>query len=278
MTIVIYSILKRLPMKKKQTSLILIVTTLLLLFNPIGSALADNTPKLEIVNLLGISHVFSYTQLFEMPKTAVYAELYCDGALTTYGNWSGVLLSYLLTQAQATPEVGSIQFVASDGYRVAIPINIAMQPQIIIAYEKDGQPLTEGLRLILPESNGAAWIAKITSIIMSSSGADDPESVSVGGPKANIVQTQTSTTQTPTSKQQTPQPKPSLENSSSIQKTAPTNVTYPNQSTINPQTTNQNLNAQNIIVYLIGFTCAISFTATAYMALMRRRKQTSETS
>ncbi len=265
-------------MKKKQTSLILIVTTLLLLFNPIGSALADNTPKLEIVNLLGISYVFSYTQLFEMPKTAVYAELYCDGALTTYGNWSGVLLSYLLTQAQATPEVGSIQFVASDGYKVAIPINIAMQPQIIIAYEKDGQPLTEGLRLILPESNGAAWIAKITSITMSSSGADDPEGVSVGVPKANSVQTQTSTTQTPTSKQQTTQPQPSLENSSSIQKTAPTNVTYPNQSTINPQTTNQNLNTQNIIVYLIGFACAISFTATAYMSLMHRRKQTSETS
>ena len=213
-----------------------------------------------------------------MPKTVVYAELYCDGALTTYGNWSGVLLSYLLTQAQATPEVGSIQFVASDGYRVAIPINLAMEPQIIIAYEKDGQPLTEGLRLILPGANGAAWIAKITSITMSTSGADDPESVSVGVPKANSVQTQTSTTQTPTSKQQTPQPQPSTENSSSIQKTAPTNVTYPNQSTINPQVTNQILNIQNIIVYLIGFACAISITATAYMALMHKRKQSLEAS
>jgi hypothetical protein len=260
-------------MKKKHTTLILIVTTLvLLLLNPIGSALADNAPKLEIVNLSGISYVFSYTQLFEMPKTVVYAELYCDGALTTYGNWSGVLLSYLLTQAQATPEVGSIQFVASDGYRVAIPINLAMQPQIIIAYEKDGQPLTEGLRLIIPGANGGAWIAMITSITMSTSGADNPEDVSVGGPKANSVPTQSSTTQTSTSKQQTPQPQPSTENSSSIQKAAPTNVTHPYQSTINPQVTNQSLNIQNIIVYLIGFTFAISFTATAYVVLMRKRK------
>ena len=265
-------------MKKKHTTLILIATTLVfLLLNPIGSALADNAPKLEIVNLSGISYVFSYTQLFEMPKTAVYAELYCDGALTTYGNWSGVLLSDLLTQAQATPEVGSIQFVASDGYRVAIPINLAMQPQIIIAYEKDGQPLTEGLRLIIPGANGAAWIAKIISITMSTSGADDPEGVSIGGPKENNVPTQSPTTQTTTSKQQTPLPQPSTENSSNIQKTAPTNLTSPHQSTVNPRVTNQSLNTQNIIIYLIGFTCTISFTATAYVALMHKRKQTSET-
>ncbi len=165
-------------MKKKHTTLILIATTLvLLLLNPIGSAFADNEAKLEIVNLSGISFVFSYTELFEMPKTVVYAELYCDGVLTTYGNWSGVLVSYLLAQAQATPEVGSMQFVASDGYRVAIPISLAIQPQIIIAYEKDGQPLIEGLRLIIPDANGASWIASITSITMSTSGADNPKDV-----------------------------------------------------------------------------------------------------
>jgi DMSO/TMAO reductase YedYZ molybdopterin-dependent catalytic subunit len=264
-------------MKKKHTTLILIATTLVfLLLNPIGSALAENAPKLEIVNLSSTSYVFSYTQLFDMPKTVVYAELYCDGALTTSGNWSGVLLSYLLTQSQATPEVGSIQFVASDGYRVAIPIDLANQPQTIIAYEKNGQPLTEGLRLIIPGANGGAWIAMITSITMSTSGAEDPEGVSVGGPKANSVSTQSSTTQPPTSKQQTPTPQLSTEDSSSIQNTAPKNLTIPNQSTINPRVTNQSLNTQNIILILIGLTCAISFTTTIYVALMHKRKQTSE--
>jgi DMSO/TMAO reductase YedYZ molybdopterin-dependent catalytic subunit len=265
-------------MKKKHITLIIIATTLaLLLFNPIETALADNTSKLEIVNLSGISFVFSYTQLFEMPKTAVYAELYCDGALATYGNWSGVLLSYLLTQAQVTPEVGSLQFVASDGYRVVIPISLAMQPQIIIAYEKDGQPLTEGLRLIIPGANGASWIALITSITMSTSGADNPEDVSVGTPKTNNVPTQSSTTPTSTTKKETLQPQPSKENSSSFQEPVPTNTTHPIQSTINPQLINQSLNTPTINIYLIGFACAISFTATGYVALKYKRKQTSKT-
>jgi hypothetical protein len=265
-------------MKKKHTTLILIVTILaLLLLNPIETALADSAPKLEIVNLSGTSYVFSYDQLSEMPKTSVYAELYCDGALATYGNWSGVLLSYLLTQAHATPEVGSIQFVASDGYRVAIPVSLAMQPQIIIAYEKDGQPLIEGLRLIIPGANGASWIALITSITMSTSGADNPEDVSVGTPKINNVPTQSSPTQTPTTKQETPQPQPSTENSSSFQKPTPTNTSQPFQSTINSQEVNQSLNTPTIIIFLVGFACAISFTATAYIALMHKRRQTTKT-
>ena len=265
-------------MKKKHIFHILIATTsVLLLLNPIGSASADNVLTLEIVNLSRASYVFSYIQLLDMPKTVLYAELYCDGALATFGNWSGVLLSYLLTQAQATPEVGSIQFGASDGYRVAIPIDLAMQPQIIIAYGKDGQPLAEGLRLIIPGANGAAWIAMITSITMSTSAAENPESVSVGVPKANNVPTQSSTTQTPSPKPQIPQPQPSKANSSSIQTAAPTNVTHPYGPTINPQVANQSLNFQTMIAYLIGLTCAISFIATACVALIRKRKQTLET-
>ncbi len=278
MTRVIY-VLKRILLIKKHSTIILIATTIvLLLLNPIGSALADNAPSLEIGSLSGASYVFSYAQLLEMPKTVVYAELYCDGALSAYGNWSGVLLSYLLTQAQSTPEVNSIQFVASDGYRVAIPINLAMQPQIIIAYEKDGQPLPEGLRLIIPDANGGAWIAMITTITMSTSGADYPAGVSVELPKANNMPTQSSPTQTSPSKQQVPQPQASTENISSIQEVTPANVTHPLQPAINPQVTNRSLTYQTIILYLIGFTCAISFTATVYVALMHKRKQTSETS
>lgn len=262
---------------KNQPALILMAATLVLLLlplNPIGSALADTAPSLAIVNLSGDSYVFSYDQLYAMPKTTVDAELYCEGALVTYGNWSGVLLSYLLTQAQAAPGVGSIQFTASDGYSVVIPISLAMQPQIIIAYEKDGQPLAEGLRLIIPDANGGAWISMITSITMSTSGADNPPGVSVEVPKVDSMPTQSAATQPSSSKQQVPQPQPSAENSSSIQEAAPANVTHPDQPAINPQVTNQTLNFQTILFYSIGVVCAISFTVTACAVIRRKRKQT----
>jgi hypothetical protein len=126
--------------------------------------------------------------------------------------------------------------------------------------------------LILPGVNGGAWVSMIVSITMSTSGADYPVGVSVGGAKANSVPTQSSTSQPSPSKQQVPQPQPSAENSSSIQEAAPTNITHPDQPVINPKVTNQTLNFQPIIVYLIGVVFAISFTVTAYIALRHKRK------
>ena len=269
-------------MQKKYIALILIATILgLLLLTPVKSAQADNTPNFGVTDLSGTTHEFTYAQILAMPKTVVNADLYCDGSLVTYGDWGGVLLSYLLTQAQVTPpEVGSIQFVASDRYQVAIPINLAIH--LIIAYEKDGQSLAEGLRLIVPGANGAAWIAKITSITVSISGAENPPAISIGNPN-NVIATQPSSTQPSPASQQTPvQPQPSTpENSSSNQATstnAQTNVIQPSQPGTNPLASTESLNLQTIIVYLIGFVCAFSLTAAVYVAIRRKRKQTLETS
>ena len=260
-------------MQKKYITPILIATIIgLLLLTPVKSSQAENAPNLGVTDLSGSNHEFTYAQILAMPKTVVKADLYCDGALVTYGDWGGVLLSYLLTQAQVTPpEAGSIQFVASDQYQVAIPINLAIH--LIIAYEKDGQPLAEGLRLIVPDANGAAWITKITSITVSTSGAETPPAISVGNPN-NVIEKQPS----PTSQQTPIQPQPSTpENSSSNQATS-TNATQPFQPATNPQASTESLNLQTIIVYLIGFVCAFSLTAAAYVAIRHKRKQTLETS
>jgi hypothetical protein len=107
-----------------------------------------------------------------------------------------------------------------------------MQPQTIIAYQKDGQPLFEGLRLILMGANGAAWISLITTITMSSSGAEYPLGVNVGAGKiSDLVSAQSS----PTPGTFSPQQPSTVNNSSSIQVSFPTNITGSNQPTSKPQ-------------------------------------------
>ena len=258
--------------KKYITPILLAIIIGLLLITPVKSAQADNAPNLGVTDLSGSTCEFTYAQILAMPRTIVNADLYCDGALVTYGNWGGVLLSYLLTQAQVTPpQTGSIQFEASDQYKVAMPINLAVH--LIIAYEKDGQPLVEGLRLIVPDANGAAWITKITSITVSASGAENPPAISVGNPN-NIIEKQPSSTQpTPTTPQNPVQPQPSTPENSSSNQATPTNVTQPYQPATNPQASTESLSLQTIIVYLIGFVCAFSLAAAAYVALMRKRNK-----
>jgi DMSO/TMAO reductase YedYZ molybdopterin-dependent catalytic subunit len=144
----------------------------LLLVTPIGRVSASTEWNLKITNLAGAAVNYSYDQLLAMPISNVSAAIYCFGNPVTFGVWGGVSLSYLLQQVGVDPAVASIDFLAKDGYTASIPLQVAMQPDVIVAYELDGSPLPQTLRLVLPGENGAMWIAVITSITMDASVID----------------------------------------------------------------------------------------------------------
>ena len=160
-------------MRGKNLKFKLILTCLIIaVLLPTTTATATaNT--LQITNQSGQTYTFTMQQLAEMPQTTLFAALYCYGNLVTSGAWSGVQLNYLLTQTNLTSDVSSIQFVASDSYTVTLPLEIAMAPNVIIASQLDGEPLS-GLRLVLPTYNGAAWIDQIVNITMSNLDAHAP--------------------------------------------------------------------------------------------------------
>jgi DMSO/TMAO reductase YedYZ molybdopterin-dependent catalytic subunit len=253
--------------KLNRTCVIAIILALLLT-TITGSALAESTSNLEIINLSGANINLSQEDLQAMPKTTVNAELYCDGSLATSGNWTGILLSELLFKAQQTPESASIQFIASDGYKVSIPIELAMQPQTIIAYQQNGRPLTEGLRLILPGYNGAAWISLITTITMSSSGADYPLGVNVGGGKINELANAQSS---PTPKTLSPTQPSTPTNSSNAQVSSPINITSSNPPVSKPILSNNVGISSDALVY-----CAVAIVLLMVVfltALTYKRKR-----
>jgi hypothetical protein len=57
-----------------------------------------------------------------------------------------------------------IAFYAQDGYTTDLTIDTAQRDDVILAYEKDGVPLSERLRLVVPESWGYKWISQIINI------------------------------------------------------------------------------------------------------------------
>lgn len=81
---------------KHITTCVIAIIMGLLLTTITGSVIAESTSTLEITNLSGITISLSQEDLQALPTTTVYAELYCDGSLATYGNWTGILLSDLL--------------------------------------------------------------------------------------------------------------------------------------------------------------------------------------
>jgi DMSO/TMAO reductase YedYZ molybdopterin-dependent catalytic subunit len=102
-----------------------------------------------------------------MEKTTEYVELYCVDYPTVpveKGEWTGVRLGLLLEQAGVSPDAVKIAFYADDDYSTDLTIATAMREDVLVAYERDGVPLDEKLRLVLPGKWGYKWIGHLAHI------------------------------------------------------------------------------------------------------------------
>lgn len=103
-------------------------------------------------------------ELIAMPRSTVYAELYClpavgsSGVLVDHGNWTGVRLELVLEKAGVSPQAVKVAFYAEDGFTTDLTVTTAMREDTVLAYEKDGKPLPEKLRLAVPNMWGYKWI------------------------------------------------------------------------------------------------------------------------
>lgn len=244
------------------------ILPLLLSLNTTTPVSAAASNGLGITNFEGINFSFTQQELLLMPKTEVNANLYCFGTLVTAGNWVGIQFSYLLSLAQVNSNVSSIEFHASDGYSVSVPLELAMQPQTIIAYEKDNQSLSEGLRLILPGYNGGSWISMITSISMSASTVDYPPGLNVGDITPPLQQMQKANPQPTADPQTILTPSPTPENTPS------TNVTSQSQSVSHPQFS-ENGSRENQVVFFATIASAFILALVVICGLAYMHKKDS---
>jgi DMSO/TMAO reductase YedYZ molybdopterin-dependent catalytic subunit len=109
----------------------------------------------------------TYGDLVAMPTSTVYAKLYCVDWPSTpiaEGNWTGVRLGLILEEAGVSPEAVKVAFYADDGFTTDLTLTTAMRDDIILAYERDGEPLQEKVRLVIPCKWGYKWIREPTHI------------------------------------------------------------------------------------------------------------------
>jgi hypothetical protein len=262
---------KKMKNKKTLTTCLLIVATILLALSQTTSAAAAG--DLQIINYEGTPQIYSYTYIESLPKTYVQSDLYCYSLWVTGGNWGGVKLSELLASTGVDlSSIGSVQFIASDGYQVKLDAPTALRPDVIVAYEKDDIPLTETYRLVYPGANGALWVSMITSITAS----QIPIEVSQTGnsnnpPPAQFTNNNNPITSTPppshtTTNQPTPTPAPT-NNSITHPVAPPTNT---------PETTTDTNNTQENSTFPveISFAAVVAVVAApvaASFVLIRRR-------
>ena len=141
----------------------------------------------------------SWAEIVALPQITVNAELICvdwPGQVLMSGNWTGVKLRLLLELAGITPQALKVGFHATDGFSTDLTIETAMRDDIILAYELNGGPLTEVVRLVVPEKWGYKWIHHVGAIVIysddflgqyESGGFSDEADVNVPSPPSRSI-------------------------------------------------------------------------------------------
>jgi hypothetical protein len=187
-------------MKKSSFSTTILIIAVLAIssFAAIRPTNAQSNPsqwQLSVTGLVANPYNLTPTEMQALPQTTVNAVLYCVDSpdyVVAQGNWTGVKLGYLLEQAGVSQDAVKVAFFAADGYATDLTLETAKRNDIIVAYQKDGVPLSESLRLVVPGKWGYKWIAQLTRIELvnfdfkgkwESQGYTDTADISEGSPK-----------------------------------------------------------------------------------------------
>ncbi|MCJ7722307.1 molybdopterin-dependent oxidoreductase [Candidatus Bathyarchaeota archaeon] len=149
----------------------------------------------SVDNLLNLS----WTEIVALPQSTVNAELICvdwpDQVLMS-GNWTGVPLRFLLELAGISPQAMKVGFHATDGFSTDLTIETAMREDIILAYEINGEPLGDEVRLVVPGKWGYKWIHHVANIVLysddflghyESRGFSDEADVNMPSPPSRMI-------------------------------------------------------------------------------------------
>jgi DMSO/TMAO reductase YedYZ molybdopterin-dependent catalytic subunit len=218
---------------------------------------------LQIDGAVSNSRSITLDELMAMPKTVVPAALYCFGSLVTSGNWTGVRLRIVLETVGFDQNATRLEFLAADGYTSELSITEAFHENVIIAYELDGVPLSETLRLVLPGENGSLWIAQITNI-----------TISMANP--SLSQPNNSTGNETPAPQQSPSPSPSPSSSTETQAPSSSSTsTAPTDDTNEQKPTNTSVPQIPVpfsVLLIVASVATLSFAGAGLFFYFRKRK------
>jgi DMSO/TMAO reductase YedYZ molybdopterin-dependent catalytic subunit len=128
------------------------------------------TWRLEITGLVRKPLTLSYADLLALPRARQVSTFHCVTGWTVHGvRWAGVRFRHLLERAEPLPAARAIRFVSLEQpYNDSLTLRQALLPDVMLAYELDGKPLTRAhgapARVVIPEMygyKGVKWLTRM---------------------------------------------------------------------------------------------------------------------
>jgi DMSO/TMAO reductase YedYZ molybdopterin-dependent catalytic subunit len=131
------------------------------------------TWRLKLDGLVGRPLELSYDQLLALPKAEQVSTFHCvTGWIVDDVHWGGVRFHDLLASAAPLPSAHAAHFVSAEiPYDDYLALDDLALPDVMLAYEMDGQPLPQEhgapVRVVIPDMYGyknVKWVDRITLV------------------------------------------------------------------------------------------------------------------
>jgi DMSO/TMAO reductase YedYZ molybdopterin-dependent catalytic subunit len=128
------------------------------------------TWTLEVSGLVKKPRTFTLAELHALPQAHQVSTFHCVTGWTVKNvRWRGVRFHDLLAAVEPLPEAHAIQFVSAEKpYVDSLTLDQALLPNVMLAHEMDGQPLSRPhgypARVVIPEMygyKGVKWLVKM---------------------------------------------------------------------------------------------------------------------
>ena len=132
--------------------------------------------ELRVEGMVEEPYTLTYDELTSLPWVEEFITMECvsnsvGGDLISNALWRGVPLKDLLERAKLRPGVVDIASFARDGYSESLPVEMALESQVLVAYMMNGEPLPPKhgfpARLIIPGLYGekcSKWLKRLEAV------------------------------------------------------------------------------------------------------------------
>jgi DMSO/TMAO reductase YedYZ molybdopterin-dependent catalytic subunit len=137
------------------------------------------TWRLELGGAVKEAVSLDYRRLLALPKVEQISTFHCVTGWTVRNvAWGGVRIHDVLAHVQAHPDAHALRFVSAEKpYDDYLTLEQAALPDVLLAYEMDGKPLSRAhgapLRLVIPDMYGyknVKWLRRIEVVPRAESG------------------------------------------------------------------------------------------------------------
>lgn len=129
----------------------------------------EDTWDFTVTGLVETPLKLTYKGLMSLPSDELTSDFHCVTGWSKFDlKWKGVLFKTIASMTKPLQGARFISIISEHGYTTNLPVEVAMDDDVIFAYEYNGKPLTPEhgfpLRLVVPKKyayKSAKWVRGI---------------------------------------------------------------------------------------------------------------------